>query len=116
MKVYRLERNGLGPFTQYTTTRSPFSITCEDVKYKKGDNKNCFLYGSDCPEKLKEYFGYAYAELLEDGFAVKVYDVPKRRIRYSPNEKQLSFMEAPMTELASIYALRKALHGDTNNL
>ncbi len=111
MKVYRLERNGLGPFTQYAGDEVPnFSVNCEDVIYKKGDNKNCFIYGSDCPEKLKDYFADAYDYLVSVGFVVKTYDIPKRRVRYSPNRKQLSFMEGS-TELASIYAIRKALHG-----
>lgn len=106
MKVYRLERDGLGPFTQYTNNPTPFVVTCEDVQYKQGDVKHHFLYGTDDKEKLNEYFGdQVLQELLNVGFQIKEYDVPKRSIRFSPNKKQIAFKPEDIEEIVERFLL-----------
>lgn len=85
MKVYRLERNGFGPFTQ--RLQVPVEGWGNYIKFKKGDNSHHFLYGVDDPEKLKEYFfAGGYESLLAEGFKVEEYEVPRRRVRYSEKE------------------------------
>lgn len=81
MKIYRLERNGYGPFTQ--STKATADAMGDRVMFKRGDNHLHFMYGVDDPEKIKSYFSSCYEELLAEGFRVEEYEVPKRRVRYS---------------------------------
>jgi hypothetical protein len=107
MKVYRLERNGLGPWAQevFETTRlMRDNILGEPPVLKKGDNRRHFLSAVDEPNKIKEYFKEAYYPLVEEGFEVKEYDVPQRRVRYSENNMELLFHPGS-TEVAQMIGI-----------
>lgn len=94
MKVYRLERKGLGPFSQKIGDDTRYKTghaLGEKVMFKKGDNHSHFLFGVDNPDKLLDYFGEAYYGLIEEGFEIKEYEVPKRRIRNSQGRRELAF-------------------------
>lgn len=97
MKVYRLEKDGLGPFVY--RTKSSGHVRKPSI-FKKGDNPDNFAYGCSSLEKLEEYFKrfsvytngeYGLENFFELGFTIQEYSVPKRAIRAEEDMTELAF-------------------------
>jgi len=96
MKVYRLERKGIGPFVG----RSPMVRTVSKKKYKRTmhvrrqatvkenwaethyqavKNKE-YMFGAKTKELLKAYFGFTLKPMFAAGYKIKVYEVPDEEV------------------------------------
>lgn len=96
MKVYRLERNGIGPFIDYVPRK--YTLT----KGKERRAKHVFaqvvqprdaseihmeaikehdhVFGTASKELLKAYFGYNLRDFFKQGFKIKTYEVPEDKV------------------------------------
>ena len=96
MKIYRLEREGFGPFNVYmpsvhnTEIRKVVQSVDWTVKnttkprFKKGDNEVHFLYGCTSYNKLQEYFHPPVFEKLKQlGYKVIKINVPRKACRFA---------------------------------
>lgn len=98
MYVYRLERNGLGPFvTKNTNLSSNRKINIKrafkhPILYKNYNDElinknrelahscNGYLFGCHSRKNLKRYFNGNLKPLFKQGFRVKIYRVPDEEI------------------------------------
>lgn len=83
IKVYRLEKDYLGPFV---SAQGIAKHNHRREGLKKGDNPNDFVYACPSREKFAEYFdwltGYdVFKSWLDSGYEIKEYTVPKRLVR-----------------------------------
>lgn len=82
MKVYRLERGGIGPFIM--GTRRCGHIVRPSY-FKKGDNPDTFVYGCHSIEALYEYFQETSINIEDrlkfNKYEIKEYNIPKRALR-----------------------------------
>ena len=76
--IYRLEKDGHGPFMKMTCTDHCFKPSF----FKRGDNPSDFIYGCTSPDQLMEFFYSMLFELYEDGYTIKTYKVKNKLIRY----------------------------------
>lgn len=103
MKVYRLERNGFGPFISSTYYRLPHKaskhkrkrVAHELSQAGEGKNRahrhwkavyNDYLFGAPTKELLKAYFGYDLKRFFALGYKIKVYEVPSNLVIHMGNE------------------------------
>lgn len=106
-KIYRVEHitNGLGPYSQkkeseffhhemvedHSSGRSHPSLSQDfsinNISYLI---KN-FIFGFTSQEKLLDWFGVYFEDLIKMGFQVKVYEVKSEDIIYSKSGKQCMF-------------------------
>ena len=92
MRVYRLERNGIGPFSQ-GDARYPVSSLKKSKRAQHIQNQtiehysdiklstrvsNKYLYGASSKEMLKAYFRYNLQHYFKKGYRIKSYEVPKK--------------------------------------
>jgi hypothetical protein len=96
MKVYRLERNGIGPFIDYVPRK--FKLTngksrrarhvFSQVKPPKDSHDRHMMavrdsdhvFGTPSKELLKAYFGYSLKEFFRQGFRIHTYEVPDDKV------------------------------------
>lgn len=109
--VYRLEKNGLGPFS-YSNTWLPSldwsgSKATEpkrkEVRFKKGDNISQFYYGCTSLKQLKRYFGNALHSLLEMGYEIRQYFVKKGAVRFGQAEVAVHVQQFPHICKQTVY-------------
>lgn len=102
MIVYRLEKDGKGPF--YGELKGHFfdpfdDVTDDDIlrlktninyTIKSYESMDDFLYGCNTLKKLQDYFGGFWRPAIAAGYRVKRYYVNKRDVRFS-NYIELAF-------------------------
>jgi hypothetical protein len=96
MKVYRLEKKGIGPYmgrsqrimyvsgkkwkrTEHVRNQHPMKKDWTGTHYQAVRNKD-YLFGTSSKELLKAYFGYSLAPLFKQGYKIKVYEVPAHEV------------------------------------
>ena len=88
MLVYRIERNGHGPYTNHSWTdcyklqnahqeSSKHPGICADVD---GFNRVCHVCGFRSYKQLTKWFSGWMKRLRKGGFRVHVYEIPKSRV------------------------------------
>lgn len=98
MKIYRLERNGIGPFVDYV----PRKLATNKKKSKRMNHtfaqvetpkhimnihmaavqNRDHLFGTPSKELLKAYFGYNLAPFFKQGFKIHTYEVPDHEVKH----------------------------------
>lgn len=104
MLIYRLERNGVGPFISGTkfprqnntkkikksnhihAQTKPINFDTFWVEHRKAiENKN-YVFGTKSKELLKAYFIYNLQYFFKQGYRIKTYNVPKHDVIDLGNE------------------------------
>lgn len=96
MKVYRIEKNGYGPFcdmsglkTTYPSDAmySIYGCTCQQVTKWDSD----FRFGCRTIDKLIEYFGSDFAKLINQGGKIVEYEVNMKYVYFGYRGMELAF-------------------------
>ena len=103
MRVYRLEKDGVGPFSYRNTWLPDLDWSGskasepkdKEVRFKRGDNISQFYYGCTSLKQLKKYFGNALNSLLERGYEIKEYIVRKSAVRFGRAEVAVHVQQFP---------------------
>lgn len=106
MKVYRLERRGIGPYVgRCGFNRSPRRLSRHKAKKIEHISKqlpertivrkckrhwaavqNNYLFGAPSREALKAYFRYNLQSYFAQGYKIRVYEVPNDRVLHMGDE------------------------------
>lgn len=102
MRIYRLEREGFGPFGVYMPSPHNTKVTelirsvdwstknLSNPGFKKGDVEHNFIYGCTSMESLTDYFTQPIIDkLIEYGYQVMEVNVPKRACRFAADEGKI---------------------------
>lgn len=94
MIIYRLERNGIGPFiggVKFFETKNPkkrkrtshVQSQVKEIKFDFYFNEHCralkdknYVFGTKSKEFLKAYFRYNLKLYFKQGYKIKTYNVP----------------------------------------
>lgn len=116
MTIYRLEKNGIGPFSYQNgwlpnldwSGSKAIEPKKQEVKFKKGDNVSNFYYGCSSLKQLKKYFGNALEDLLERGYEIKQYNVKKKAVRFGGAELAVHVQQFQHINNRSVYDLLRS--------
>ena len=104
MKVYRLERHGIGPYVgrcgfarsrMYLSKRKRKKLdhAANQTPERKNKSKRHweavrkdYLFGAPSREALKSYFLYNLQGYFAQGYKIRVYDVPNDKVIHMGNE------------------------------
>lgn len=97
MKVYRLERKGVGPFIgrmprlmtvnqkqlkkiNHVRNQVNMPLVSFWVKHEQAVKHKDHMFGASSKEMLKAYFGYKLKGFFQEGYKIKAYEVPEHEV------------------------------------
>lgn len=98
MIVYRVEKNGKGPFFGGKLRVVPLIL--DKINFKKGEKWSDFKYAFASRQKAKDYFGEEqYQKLLNRGYELKKYKAHVSGVRWSDHRIEMAVKKDQLKEI-----------------